>query len=128
MRKHFYLLLAFLFAQSVWAQEKLLYSTDFQNWAAFSATTEQTFPKTTDFSGETLNFKLFQVWINPTGRDETRFKYTPQTAPNVQVTDGWAQAQKVAGSYIELSPLKSITKVTFVHGAAGTSRGYKLWK
>ncbi|MFD2162364.1 pectinesterase family protein [Paradesertivirga mongoliensis] len=128
MRKHFYLLLAFLFAQSAWAQEKLLYSTDFQNWTAFSAATEQTFPKTTDFSGETLNFKLFQVWINPTGRDETRFKYTPQTAPNVQVTDGWAQAQKVAGSYMELSPLKSITKVTFVHGATGSSRGYKLWK
>ena len=121
MRKHFYLLLALLFAQSTWAQEKLLYSTDFQNWDALPATTEQRVSKTTDFSGETLNFKFNQISVVPTGRDETRFNYT-------LVSTGYVKAEKVVGSYMELSPLKSITKVVFQHGATGSSRGFKLWK
>jgi pectin methylesterase-like acyl-CoA thioesterase len=121
MRKYLYLLLALLFAQSTWAQEKLLYSTDFQNWDALTSATEQTVSKTTDFSAETLTFKFNQVTVAPTGRDETRFNYT-------LVSTGYARAEKIVGSYMELSPLNSITKVVYQHGATGSSRGFKLWK
>ncbi|MFN0291033.1 pectinesterase family protein [Pedobacter helvus] len=141
MNRKFTLLICslLLFLQQSWAQEKLLYSTEFNgastnaqsNWTAVAASaTEQTVTKTTDFSGESLTFKFLQVAVNPTGADATRFRYapTPADAGGVQVTAGWAQAQKVVGSYIELSPLNSITKVVFTHGATGGSRGYKLWK
>lgn len=128
-----------LFIQQSWGQEKLLYSTEFNsastntqsNWTAVAATaTEQVVSKTTDFSGETLNFKFLQIAVSPTSTDAARFRYAPTAADvgGVQVTAGWAQAQKVAGSYIELSALNSITKVVFTHGATGGSRGYKLWK
>jgi|GEM_PF-1193082 len=137
MIRNFYLLLvAFLFVQSTWAQEKLLYSTEFnstetQPWKALSPTKvdSTTFIMKTNFSGENLKFKLFQVFIAPTGKDATRFYYGPgDGVAGIQVTPGWAIAQKVAGSYIELSPLKSITKVTWIHGATGSNRGYRLWK
>src|SRR6476661_2618537 len=127
-----YLLLVALIAtfQNSKAQERLLYSTDFQNWAALTSTTEQTVNKTTDFSNETLTFKLYQITVVPTGTDNTRFKYSPSApdAGGVLVTPGWAIAQKVVGSYMQLSPLNSVTKVVFTHGATGSSRGYKLWK
>jgi hypothetical protein len=122
MKKNLLLVLCLWLCQFARAQEKLLYSTDFQNWSSQSATaSEVKITKTTDFSNEELDFKLLQVAINPTGRDDTRFNYS-------LVSTGWAQAQKVVGSYMELSRLKSITKVIFQHGATGSSRGYKLWK
>ena len=125
MRKNVYFLflsLMLLFAQKSRAQtEKLLYSTDFQNWSALTSSTEQTVTKTTDFSNETLTFKLYQVTINPTGYDATRFNYS-------LVSTGYAQAQKQPNSYMELSPLASVTRVIFQHGATGSNRGYKLWK
>lgn len=121
MKKLYLLLLSFWMLPQAFTQEKLLYSTDFQNWAALTSATESTVTKTTDFSNENIDFKFYQVTVSPTGRDETRFNYT-------LVSNGWAQAQKVVGSYITLSPLKSVTKVVFQHGATGSSRGYKLWK
>ena len=123
MKRKFYLVFLFLLsAFAVEAQEKLLYSTNFQNWAALSASaTEQKVTKTTDFSNETLEFKLLQNAVNPTGWDATRFTDPPASV-------GYIQAAKVVGSYIITTPLQSITKVTFVHGATGGSRGYKLWK
>ncbi|SOD20103.1 pectinesterase family protein [Pedobacter xixiisoli] len=141
MNKNFTLFICALlfFVQQSWAQEKLLYSTEFNaassnaqsNWAAVAATSsEQTVTKTTDFSAESLTFKFFQIAVSPTAVDAARFKYAPAAADagGVQVTAGWAQAQKNLGSYIELSALNSITKVVFTHGATGGSRGYKLWK
>ncbi len=121
MKKLYLFFLCFWLIQHIAAQEKLLYATDFQNWQAVSPTSEVSVVKKTDFSNEDLTFKLMQVFVNPAGRDETRFNYT-------LVSTGWAQAQKVAGSYMELSPLKSITKIVFQHGATGSSRGYKVWK
>jgi pectin methylesterase-like acyl-CoA thioesterase len=116
------LLAGMIFFHFASAQEKLLYSTNFQEWTAVAASaTPQTVNKTTDFSLETLTFKFFQVAVNPAGWDATRFVNPP-------ATPGYAQAQKVAGSYIELSPLQSITKVSFTEGATGGNRGYKVWK
>ena len=126
MRRNFYLVFLLLFsAIAASAQEKLLYSTNFQDWAALTAsTTEQTVNKTTDFSNEALDFKLFQNAVAPTGWDATRFTNPPASV-------GYIQAAKVtsgATSYVITSALKSITKVTFTHGATGGSRGYRLWK
>jgi len=124
-RKFYVVLLLFLSAIAVKAQEKLLYSTGFQDWAALNASaTEQKVTKTTDFSNETLEFKIFQNAVSPTGWDATRF-----TDPPANV--GYIQAAKItsgATSYITTSALKSITRVSFTHGATGGSRGYKLWK
>lgn len=140
MNKKLYLILLFLLSSVyVIAQEKLLYSTEFNTvptninskWTTVNSTVvEQEVIKTTDFSGESLKFKFFQVNVAETASDPARFRYAPTAADagGVQVTAGWAQAQKVAGSYITLSPLKSITKVVFTHGATGGSRGFKLWK
>ena len=116
-----FLLLSFI---SIQAQEKLLYSTNFQDWAALAnATTEQTVTKTTDFSAEQLDFRFFQNSISPSGWDASRFK-----AP---ATPGYMLAAKVTAgptSYVITSPLKSITKIVFTHGATGSSRGYRIWK
>lgn len=129
MKRIFFFLIAITFLiQDTRAQERLLYSTNFQNWTALTSTTEQIVSKTTDFSAEALSFKFYQVTINPTGRDASRFNYDPAVTDKVLVSDGWLQAQKVTGSYIELSPLNSITKVVYTHGATGSNRGYKLWK
>src|SRR5688572_22418146 len=112
---------ALLFLQTAKAQEKLLYSTNFQDWTSFTSTTEVTVAKKTDYTNEDLVFKFFQVTVDSAGENALRFNY------NV-VSKGWAQAQKIPGSYIETSPLKSITKVQFIQGATGINRGFKLWK
>jgi len=126
MKRNFYLLfLLLLCTLAVRAQEKLLYSTNFQNWSALSASaTEQLVTKTTSFTNEALTFKLFQNLVSPTGWDATRFTNPPASV-------GYIRAAKIlsgATSYIITSPLKSITKVSFTHGATGNSRGYRLWK
>jgi hypothetical protein len=116
-----FFMVSFLCAQISLAQEKLLYSTDFQDWSSLTSTTEIVVNKKTDFSNEDLIFKFYQVNVDPAGENSSRFNYS-------LVSKGWAQAQKIPGSYIELSPLKSITKVQFIQGATGTNRGFKLWK
>ncbi len=125
MKAKLYLLfffLVFLCAGKLKAQEeKLLYSTDFQEWAKFSS--NSTLPgtlvsKTTDFTEESLDVTFFKVAVDPT---KTDVKF-------IGVTPGAAIADKAADSYIALSPLASITKVIFTHGATGNSRGYRLWK
>jgi pectin methylesterase-like acyl-CoA thioesterase len=110
-----------VFLQMSFAQEKLLYATDFQEWTGFTSTTEKVVTKKTDFSNENLDFKFYQVNVDPAGENTLRFNYSV-------VSKGWAQAQKVPGSYIELSPLQSVTKVQFIQGATGTNRGFKLSK
>ncbi len=134
MKKNFYLLFAFifcLFAGKLKAQEeKLLYTTDFQNWAAISnSSTEQTVSKIADFTGQAISFKLLKVAIEP-NKIDAKFTYAPNIPPTggSVVTPGAAIADKSADSYIELSPLSSITKVVFTHGATGSNRGYRLWK
>lgn len=124
MKKNLYFIIIgwLCLLQSINAQEKLLYSTDFQDWAIVpnsASVTEVT--KKTDFTSEDLTFKFLRINVNPTGRDETRFNYE-------LVNNGWAMADKHADSYFELSPLASVTKVVFTHGATGSNRGYRLEK
>lgn len=112
---------ALLFLQTANAQEKLLYSTNFQDWTSFASTTEVSVAKKTEYSNEDLVFKFYQVTVDSAAENTSRFNY------NV-VSKGWAQAQKIVGSYIETSPLQSITKVQFLQGATGINRGFKVWK
>ena len=102
--------------------EKLLVNENFQGWEAVSSsTTETSVTKKTDFSNETLIYKLMEIQASPLGWAADRF--------NSEVASvGYLMAAKTATPYIELSPLASITKVQFVHGATGGNRGYQLWK
>src|SRR3990170_470171 len=121
MSRMLFFISALLLLQTGKAQEKLLYSTNFQDWASFASTTEVTVAKKTDYTNEDLVFRFFQVTVDAAAENPSRFDY------NV-VSKGWAQAQKIVGSYIETSPLQSITKVQFIQGATASNRGFKLWK
>ncbi len=107
-----------LHAQQV--QERLIYTTLFQDWTALTASaTESVIEKPTTFSNETLAFKMKNITMAPTGW-ESKFS-TPATV-------GYARCEKTADTYIEFGPLKSVTKLSFVHCATGSNRGYKLEK
>ncbi len=98
-------------------QEQCIYSTDFTDWVELSNSTEEkTVDKNTTYSGETITFSFLNNEVKPNGTNSNRFG--DQT--------GWVMAAKAADTYITTSALKSITKVTFVHGATGSNRGYKL--
>lgn len=126
MKKYFYLFVVFLSilqsgGKAQTPQEKLLYSTDFQEWTKFSS--NSTLPgtvvsKTTDFTQERFDFSYFKVAVDPT---KTDVKF-------IGVTPGAAITDKAGDCYIQLSPLASITKVVFTHGATGGNRGYRLEK
>lgn len=125
MKKYVLLLVGCILAFHTKAQgdsEKLLINENFQSWdAVASSTTETSISKKTDFSNETLVYKLREIDVKPNGWDDTRFNAE-------KASKGYLQAAKTATPSIELSPLASITKVEFVHGATGGSRGYQLWK
>lgn len=101
-------------------REEKLYFTNFQDWdAVASSTTVATKQVTTNKSGETLTFSFAETQIAPTG---TNTKFT-----NTEViTPGYAMAAKTATPYFETSALASITRVTYVHAATGSSRGWGL--
>lgn len=99
-------------------QERLLYSTGFTDWDALaSSASPVNVTKTTVSSNEELTFTLQEIQVNPTG---TNAKFGDAI--------GYAMAAKSASTYIELSPLRSITKVCFTHAATGSNRGYALYK
>lgn len=100
-------------------QEKPLYSTNFSEWTkASAATKESVVAWKTKYSHEDISFSIYNTEINPAG---TNSKF------NNGLPLGWAMSAKAADPYIITSPLASITKVRFVHGATGGSRGWKLW-
>ncbi|MDR1527717.1 MAG: Ig-like domain-containing protein [Dysgonamonadaceae bacterium] len=102
--------------------EKLLVNETFQSWEALaSSVTETSVTKKTDFSNETLVYRLREIEVAPSGVNTDRFDYAVVSA-------GYLMAAKSATPYIELSPLASITRVEFIHGATGSNRGYQLWK
>ncbi|MDP4270099.1 MAG: Ig-like domain-containing protein, partial [Bacteroidota bacterium] len=108
------------------AEERLLYSTNFQDWTAAAASgTESSVTKTTDFTNESLTFKLMQIQVDPIKYDASKFNYAIAST-------GALIANKMTTAtdpcYIQLSPLKSITKIYVVIGATGSSRGYQVWK
>jgi len=111
------------FAVQAVEKEKLIYSTTFQDWAAAaSSATPKVISKTTQFSNETLNFSLLGVSVSPSG---TNTKFTSAVC-----TPGYLMMEKntTAGftgvdMSVELSPLKSITTLSFVVATTGNPRG-----
>jgi hypothetical protein len=102
-------------------EEKCLYKTTFEDWKnneAKASTTPFTVEKETRYSHETISFELMNTDVMST--DDTKFSaYT--TLPH------WTlRAAKAADPYVMTSPLAQITKVRFIHGATGGSRGWKL--
>ena len=100
--------------------EKALYSTDFSEWSAFSASSTATsINKTTNYTDETLTFSVLNTALMSV-TDESKFgSYT--TLPHNAL-----QAAKAADPYVTTSALGNITKVRYIHGATGGSRGWKL--
>lgn len=106
-------------AQNV--QERQLYFSNFQDWTKSNASaTESVIEKQTAFSNETLQFKLKNILVDPAGTDA---KFI-----SPEITAGYMRCEKTADTYIEVGPLKSVTRVAYVHCATGGSRGFKLEK
>ena len=101
---------------SIRAEEKLLYSTTFQDWESSSASDDAVVvPAKTHFSNEDFSFSLSQVVVSPTGTDS---KFTSS-----YVTPGYIRAEKKDNSAIEISALESVTKIEFVEAATGNVSG-----
>ena len=117
-------------AQSTY-EEKLLYSTDFQDWKNVSSSTSESETevktnnsnvpiKTTD--GQALSFFLKKTIVDYSAKqkDEKKWDYT-----NL-VTIGWMRAEKTVQAQVRTSTLKHVSKVTFVQAATGKPSGWGL--
>lgn len=106
-------------------QTKELYSTDFSEWTYVKASAVETevHNATTKYSHENIAFSVYNTNVAPNpdeiGIDWSKF--------DKDLVGGTLQAEKNGGSYIVISALASVTKVTFVHGATGGNRGWSLW-
>lgn len=102
-------------------QEKVIYTTDFTNWAAKDRkkTTNDVVNLKTLYSKEAFSFTLNGVGISPSDT-----KYTGHT--------GFMQLAKYTGEYSAAEPsaitssLASITKITLHQAATGGNRGIKI--
>lgn len=128
----FSFLMAFFFAISSSAQtEQLLVDENFQLWTGSTANTANpglVVNKTTMISDESLVYTMHGVSVVPAG-------YASGAATNVLSTAGCLKMQKNTEVItegipmsIEMSPLKSITKVWFVECTTGSNRGFQVWK
>ncbi|NLT04183.1 MAG: pectinesterase [Bacteroidales bacterium] len=111
-------------------QERLIYSTTFQEWdAVSSSTTPVVVNKTTSFSNEAFTMTFGETLVDPAGVQLTRFKYLDGSGKGVgPFTIGYAMAAKSPTAFIETSVFKHLSRVKFVHGATGSNRGWKLLK
>ena len=101
------------------AQEKSIFSTDFSDWSTFSASkTVKTVEKTTNYTKETLSFSVYNTALMSV--TDTKFENSTTLPHNA------LQAAKAADPYVTTSALANITKVRYIHGATGGSRGWKL--
>lgn len=129
-----YLLLLFLMmlGNNAWAQtyeEKLLYSTDFQDWKNVSPSTSETevntnnsnVPiKTTD--GQALSFFLTETSVDNSAKQEDKRKWDYTNL----VTIGWMRAKKTVQAQVRTSTLKHVSKVTFVQASTSKPSGWGL--
>ena len=113
------LMLVFSFiAKAVDIKEKAIYSTDFSEWTdAKAATSESKVTVKNKYTKEAFDFILYNTIISSTN------KQTPKLG---NATGGYLQTPKTADTYVMTSTIPNITKVHFMHGATGNSRGYKL--
>lgn len=113
------LMLVFSFiAKAVDIKEKAIYSTDFSEWTdAKAATSESKVTVKNKYTKEAFDFVLYNTEISSTNK---------QAGKLGNATGGYLQAPKAAETYVMTSTIPGITKVHFMHGATGNSRGYKL--
>lgn len=101
-------------------EERQIYFSDFQYWDKANASSNINTVKKRTTDGQELSFSLFETQVNPTG---TNSKFPVGTN---KITVGYLMADKASGPYIQTSVLKSVTKVKYVQGATGKSRGWCL--
>ncbi|MDO9635292.1 MAG: pectinesterase family protein [Paludibacter sp.] len=127
----FFLLALFVTAGLSAQTEQLLIDENFQSWTGFTATTANpglVVNKATMISNESLVYTMHGVSVVPSG-------YASGSSTNILSSAGCLKMQKntevltegIAMS-IELSPLKSITKVWIVECTTGSNRGFQVWK
>ncbi len=101
-------------------KEKQLYSTTFtttDGWAdASAATSESTVSQSTKYTHETLTFTLYNTAVS-----------TSNSNDKLSTTGGYLMANKSSDPYVVTSKLSNISKVHFIHGATGGSRGWGLY-
>jgi len=108
--------------------EQLLVDENFQTWTNASATAATTIvAKTSLITNEPLNYSLWGITVTNTGWANAAAQTAAvassgylRMAKNTEITTGTMS--------IELSPLKSITKMWFVECATGSNRGFQVWK
>ena len=109
---------------SAWAQtERLIYSTDFQEWDKIDrkTTIDKKVTQWTEYSNEELTFTLNGVGVDPKGTNSKFPNYT-----------GYMITAKYTGEYSKSEPsavtstLNSITKIVLTQAATGPSRGIKV--
>lgn len=115
-------------AQSTY-EEKLLYSTDFQDWENVNTSNSETEVKTNNSNvpikttdGQALSFFLTNTSVDNSAKQEDKrgWDYT-----NL-VTIGWMRAGKTVQAQVRTSTLKHVSKVTFVQAATGKPSGWGL--
>lgn len=120
-------------AQNVTSQEKLLYSTDFQDWVnVTSSDTETEINKnkngqelrTTD--GQPLSFYLKQTSVKNDGHNNNKSTWYDDTNRDFSVSDGWMMAEKKADPYARISEIKNVTKIVYIQTSTGSDRGWGL--
>lgn len=105
-------------------KEKLLYTTDFTDWANMSASATESNVVKNMIDGNELTFTLYNVVVDPTG---THTKFTADVC-----TEGYLQTQKIKttgaqDTYIITSAIADVTKINFVQAATGSKRGMTLF-
>ena len=120
-------------AQNVTSQEKLLYSTDFQDWVnVTSSDTETEINKNKNgqelktIDGQPLSFYLKQTSVKNDGHNTTKDKWYDDTNRDFSVSDGWMMAEKKADPYARISEIKNVTKIVYIQTSTGSDRGWGL--
>ena len=115
-------------AQSTY-EEKLLYSTDFQDWKNVSSSTSETEVRTNNSNvpikttdGQALSFFLTKTSVDNSAKQEEKRKWDYTNL----VTIGWMRADKNDQAQVRTSTLRHVTKVTFVQASTSTPSGWGL--
>lgn len=106
--------------EEVVIQERGIIMADFANWEAVPKT-GGAIDVVTNFSNETITFTFSEnVGLYNTVVDQNESKFPDQYV-------GYIKSEKAA-STIETTVFENITRVRYLHGATGGSRGFKLEK
>lgn len=120
MRKILTIFLLFLsIAVSAQVREQKLFTTTFTDWrdVGLNNNSPVNVKKRMRFTDETVTFKVYDTEISSTNKNTAKFPLW---------SGGYLMAAKASDAMITTSPLRSITKVHFRHGATGSFRGWEL--